>query len=245
MTACCKRSALLDVPGIRRLRYLRGYSIRELGRRLGVSATTVANLEKGANHAELTLRLVDQLAELLGVAVVELFETPRDAAPIATSDDLVVEAALAITQSATSTADLAVALGWELARVRTAVRRLAIRRADTGIRIHDHGWQRHGLRPATEFLSEAQQESLHRIGPRRRGLTIQTASLLARIADGDGARRWWPELSRAQHVALQSLLRQGLVEVAADGTVVLSSTVRAGFFPERAGNDDSPRLPAD
>lgn len=53
---------------------------------------------------------------------------------------------------------------------------------NSGIRLHDHGWQRHALRPATEHLSDEQRQALHRIGPRQRGMTVETASLLADVA---------------------------------------------------------------
>ena len=51
------RPALLDCTRLRELRHARGYSARRLARQLGVSPTTITNLEAETNHAELALRL--------------------------------------------------------------------------------------------------------------------------------------------------------------------------------------------
>jgi len=225
---------LLNSQRIRHLRHVRGFSVRRVARHLGISATAVTSLEAAANHAGLPLRVVTDLAHLLGVAPAELFARDgwQPAAP--TTDDQAVEAALAITRSATSTTDLGRALGWDLARVRSAIELLGQRQAQTGTRIHDHGWQRHALRPATEHLSEDQQRALHRIGPQHRGLTIETASLLAQVAQGTVKKGWHRRSSTGQRMALQTLLNQGLVVIERDGAAAISQTVRLGFFPESA-----------
>jgi len=225
---------LLDSQRIRHLRHVRGFSIRRVARHLGVSATAVASLETGANHAGLPLRVVTDLAHLLGVAPAELFARDRRQPAAPTTDDQAVEAALAITRSATSTTDLGRALGWDLARVRRAIELLCERQAHNGMRIHDHGWQRHALRPATEHLSTDQQRALHRIGPQHRGLTIETASLLAQVAQGTVKKGWHRSSSTGQRMALQTLLNQDLVVVERNGTIRITETVRLGFFPDSA-----------
>ena len=69
------RTELLDCKRIRQLRHAHGYSVRRIARQLGVSATTITNLETGVNHAEVALRLVTDLSylreEALGEGVVE------------------------------------------------------------------------------------------------------------------------------------------------------------------------------
>ncbi len=210
---------------------MRGFAIRRVARHLGISATAVARLEAGANHAALPLRVVADLARLLGVAPAELFSRATDQPAVPTGDAQAIEAALALMRSATSTTDLARALGWDLARVRQALQQLEGRLQESGVRVQDHGWQRHALRPATEHLSDDQQRALHRIGPQQRGMTVNTASLLAQVAEGVVKKEWHRRSSAGQRVAVQILLNQGLVEVDRNGTVVITQTVRRGFFP--------------
>jgi transcriptional regulator with XRE-family HTH domain len=231
------RPELLDGKRIRRLRHARGYSVRRLARHLGVSATTITNLELGLNHAEVALRLVTDLASLLCVEPGELFARAADQPAALTRDDQAIEAALTITNCATTTTDLADALGWDLARVRAALRALEHRQGSSGIRVRDHGWQRHALRPATEYLSDEQQQALHRIGPRHRGMTLDTASLLADIAAGGIGKAWQRNPSAAQRIVLQALLNQRLVEASPGENIHLAPTVRFGFYP------DDPRIP--
>ncbi len=223
---------LLDCKRLRELRHARGYSARRLARQLGVSPTTISNLETGINHAEVALRLVTDLARLLGVTPAELFARPPDQPAAATRDDQAIEAALAITNSATTTTDLANALGWDLARVRRALRTLEQRQASSGIRLHEDGWQRHALRPATEHLSDEQQQALHRIGPQRRGLTLETASLLADVAASSVGKTWHRNPSARQRIVLQTLLKQGLVEARPGEFFVLTPTARFGLYPD-------------
>jgi transcriptional regulator with XRE-family HTH domain len=234
------RTELLDCKRIRQLRHAHGYSVRRIARQLGVSATTITNLETGVNHAEVALRLVTDLAHQLGVTPAELFARPAAQPAAPTSDDQAIEAALAITASATTTTDLADALGWTLARVRNALRSLQQRQANSGIRVHDHGWQRHALRPATEHLTDEQQQALHRGGPQRRGMTIQTASLLADVAAGAVGKTWHRNPSANQRIVLQTLLNQGLVEAHTDESIAITPTVRFGLYPDEPGELASP-----
>lgn len=203
---------LLDCQRIRHLRLLRGYSVRRVARHLGVSAVTMANLEDGVNHADLPMRMVAELARVLGVAPIELFARARDRPAAPAPDDRAVETALMIRRSSTSTSDLADALAWDLARVRRALARLEERQRNSGIRLHSHGWQCHSLRPATEYLSDEQQQAVHCIGPVQRGLNVEAAALLAEVAAGT--------------------LKQGLVVALPGGALEITPTVRFGFFPD-------------
>src|SRR5450759_2224835 len=65
---------------IRALRIERGLTTVELGRRMGVSHSTVARLEKGAR--QLTLEHLPQLARALNVTVQDLFAAATPAVRI-------------------------------------------------------------------------------------------------------------------------------------------------------------------
>lgn len=200
--------ALLDGARIRTLRHAAGLSARELARRLGVSPTSIAHLETGTNHGELPLRLLAELAQTLAVSPSELLTRSDDHPPHPAEDDRTVEAALLIAGAPTSTRELADALGWSLARIRAAIDRLHARLVHTGLRVHDCGWQRHALRPATEHLTDHQQHALHRLGPIHRGLTAQTAALLRLVAEQHAGETTLRHVTNSQRVALQSLLKQ-------------------------------------
>ena len=209
------RTELLDCKRIRQLRHAHGYSVRRIARQLGVSATTITNLETGVNHAEVALRLVTDLAHQLGVTPAELFARPAAQPAAPTSDDQAIEAALASQLSNNNDRPRR----RPRLEPRTGPKRAPIAGATSSELRHpryDHGWQRHALRPATEHLSDEQQQALHRGGPQRRGMTIQTASLLADVAAGALGKTWHRNPSANQRIVLQTLLNQGLVEAHTD-----------------------------
>jgi len=156
--------ALLDAAAIRRLRLQAGYSTRRFARALGVSASTIRGLEDGSNHHQLPLTLIAHLAELLDVSTRELFACTGHDAVAPTKDDRTVEAALQSLPGVVAASDLAAALGWTLQRTRQALDALDQRLQSTGARLHRNGWQQYAIRPATEHLSDQQQQALHRIG---------------------------------------------------------------------------------
>ena len=227
-----KPPALLDGARIRTLRHAAGLSTRDLARRLGTSPTTITNLEAETNHEDLPLRLIANLADTLGIAPAELYEISPEQAALPAADDRVIEAALLIAGAAISTSQLADALGWTLARVRKAVRALAARHTQTGLRVQDCGWQRHALRAATEHLTADQQHALHRLGPVQRGLTVETAALLHQVAGHDVAATVSRAAGATQQIALQSLLKQGLVVAHPSGRFALSEIARFGLYPD-------------
>jgi transcriptional regulator with XRE-family HTH domain len=233
-----KPPALLDGARIRTLRHAAGLSTRDLARRLGTSPTTITNLEAETNHDDLPLRLTANLASALGVAPAELYAMPPEQAPLPASDDRVIEAALLIAGAAISTSQLADALDWTLARVGKAVRTLTARHTQTGLRVQDCGWQRHALRAATEHLTADQQHALHRLGPVQRGLTVDTAALLHKVAEHDLTATFSCAASATQQIALQSLLKQGLAVAHPSGPFVLSETARFGLYPDLGDKAD-------
>jgi hypothetical protein len=64
-------------------------------------------------------------------------------------------------------------------------------------------------------------------------MTVETASLLAQVAEGAVRTDWQRRSSASQRIALQTLLDQGLVEVNGKGTVVITQTVCRGTEPTR------------
>lgn len=234
---------VLDGGRIRALRLAAGFSRRGLARRLGLSPTSITNLEAGTNHGELPLRILADLASALGVASAELFPRDTDAAPAPADDDRVIEAALMIASSPTSTRELADALGWGLARVRSAVRILDARLTSRGLRVRDCGWQRHALRPATKYLTDRQQHDLQRLGPTQRGLTAPAAAVLRDVADGRIDESELQASTAGRRIAIQVLLKQGLIVAPPDGGPVrLSEGARYGLYPDiEPGASSSPR----
>jgi hypothetical protein len=57
--------------------------------------------------------------------------------------------------------------------------------------------------------------------------------LLHRISEEGLTQSWQRSASAAQQIALQSLLKQGLVTADAAGRFRITSVVRSGFYPER------------
>lgn len=200
--------ALLDTATLRRLRLQAGYSTRRFARALGVSTSTVRGLETGANHNQLPLTFLARLAELLGVAPQELFARTTHEPVEASSDDRIIDAALHSLPGVVAISELASALGWKLERTRRALDDLETRLQSTGARLHRNGWQQCAIRPATQHLTDDQQQALQRIGPRDRGLNHITARLLLSATRGELDDRWFKTASNSERVALQSLLKQ-------------------------------------
>lgn len=200
--------AVLDTATLRRLRLQAGYSTRRLARALGVSASTVRGLEDASNHDQLPLTFIARLADLLGVAPQELFARTAHEAVDPSTDDRIVEAALQSVPGVVATSELARALEWKLERTRRALDVLEERLRSTGARLHRNGWQQCAIRPATQHLADDQQQALHRIGPRDRGLNHITARLLLAATRGELDDRWFKTASNSERVALKSLLKQ-------------------------------------
>lgn len=69
---------------IRRLRDERGYSLRSLADRCGLSVNAISRIERGANSP--TVNSLEQIARALGVSVVSLFENESDRLVLFRSD---------------------------------------------------------------------------------------------------------------------------------------------------------------
>jgi hypothetical protein len=127
---------------------------------------------------------------------------------IPAGDDHIVEAALQSIPGVVAIAAIARALDWKLERTRHALDVLEDRLVSTGARLHRNGWQQCAIRPASQHLSDNQQQALQRIGPRDRGLNHITARLLLAATRGEIDDRWFKTASNSERVALQSLLKQ-------------------------------------
>ena len=223
---------LLDAAAIRRLRLQAGYSTRRFARALGVSASTVRGLEDGSNHQQLPLALIARLAELGGVATRELFARATDEPADPSTDDRIIEAALQSLPGVVAASDLARALGWKLERARRALEALDRRLQPTGARLHRNSWQQYAIRAASDHLSDQQQQALHRIGPRDRGLNHITARLLLAATRGELDDRWFKTASNSERVALQSLLKQGaLITIAGETQIIPAPETVYGLDP--------------
>lgn len=223
---------LLDAAEIRRLRLQAGYSSRRFARALGVSASTIRGLEDGSNHEQLPLTLVARLADLLGVAPRELFARAAPDAVEPSIDDRTVEAALQSLPGVVAASELARALGWTLERARQALDDLDERLQSTGTRLHRNGWQQCAIRPATEHLSNQQQQALHRIGPRDRGLNNITARLLLAATRGELDDRWFKTATNSERVGLQSLLKQRvLITIPGETQIIPTPEMVYGLDP--------------
>lgn len=243
---------LLEGARIRRLRLQAGYSHRRLARMLGVSASTIRGLEEGTNHDQLPLTLIDQLAQHLAVSIPELFGRPDSEAVMPACDDRIIEAALRCATGLIAIADLADAMDWTLERTRSALDALDERVQPTGTRMHRNSWQQCALRPATEHLTDHQQHALHQIGPRSRGLTHLTAQLLVAATRGEIDDHWFKTATNGQRVALQSLLKQGVLLTApGDSKIVPAPDAvyglqpRLTFIPDPGDVLAIPRPPGD
>ncbi|MDQ3677381.1 MAG: helix-turn-helix transcriptional regulator [Actinomycetota bacterium] len=201
-------NALLDTATLRRLRLQAGYSTRRFARALGVSASTIRGLEEGSNHDQLPL----SSSRVSRSCSASLHKSSSPTAPAKRSIPAATTASskqpLQSVPGVVAIAELARALEWKLERTRHALSVLGDRLQSTGARLHRNGWQQCAIRPATQHLSDNQQQALHRIGPRDRGPNHITARLLLTATRGELDDRWFKTASNSERVALQSLLKQ-------------------------------------
>jgi hypothetical protein len=188
-----------------------------LARQLGITDKTVQRLRDGRNHADMTLRMLGRIGDIIGAdLVVTAAPTDELATDEATPDDVMLEAALLHRRDAIPLSALARILGWRMTRALAAADRLQRRLAGTGARLRRN---RHGLaiEPRAGVLDGKSQHGLVRQRYERRGLGITAARALYDVLLGrvDGA--WSQHASYPQRVALAELINAGLVTRDADG----------------------------
>jgi len=201
-----------------------GLTQRALARILGVSSPTVARLEAGSGHADMTLRFVERLACALAVSPQALLAV--DAAHRADStrgDPAKLCALLADAGVLIRTTELATALGWELARVNRAVESLAAQLEGSGQQLHKLPGGQVSLRADPSVLSRHQREASLVASLSARGLSRPAAQLLHLLTEGPVPAAAGPGANK--QVARAVLLKAGLAETV-DGRLELTDAAR-------------------
>jgi len=208
---------VLDVNRLVSARLELKLSQRQVADQLGVTANTISRLESGRSHEVLELGMLARLAAVLGVSARDLFPPPvaagsgSDDEPPWGDDVQRVEAALLDAELLRSS-ELAIAMGWSLARTRQALAALGQRLASRGaILIRVDG--RYRIRSRTGLLSDAERQRLARTRHSRYGLNTLEAGYLYQALAGPIDRGWDAKGAQAkERYGMGSLLKAGLVE---------------------------------
>ncbi len=199
---------ILNGELVRRRRAELGLSVRAMGAALGTSGSVIVRVESGDNHPDLTLGLVTQLAELLGVNVADIFVSShtQDRTHTTTDDVRALGSLLFAAETNTPVAAFRDALGWTQVRTKAALTELATRLQDVGLMLSSVAYRYRIVRDVTAANDE-KLASLVRAHVTRDGLNLTEASMLARIARGDAPR----DPSNPETVAIGALLNAGLL----------------------------------
>lgn len=219
---------ILNGQRIRALRLERGFSQREVARRIGVTVIVVNGIEDGRNHLELTLRLVSDLAVALDVEAAELFakapsaelsEEPR-------SDLRKLGAVFASERNGIHRDAIARVLDWPLDRVEKASDQLRQRLPALGMRLErgSSGWK---LRPDLTALNWQDDVKLGKERQRSRCLKPREAVLLRAALDAPLSWKWEKNIGNADRVALGGLLKTGLLVKTEEGFAASEQAVRS------------------
>ncbi|MEU4377118.1 hypothetical protein ACFU8R_14445 [Pseudonocardia alni] len=196
------RRLVIDWALVEQRRVAAGMTHTELADRVGAGAVTgPARLWTDNDHDTVALGLLERLCQVLDLHPTELFRAPtRNAqrrhqlAHAEPADVAVLAAALATVTcppgrapAAVSSARLADALGWPLARIGDALAALDAQLADTGLRIdHDPAATSpppvRGLHARDRHLTDTQRAALHRLHNPEPSLDVEIARLLYAIA---------------------------------------------------------------
>ena len=190
---------------IRTRRVKLGISTREISRHSDLAFPVLRRIEdESCATATHTLASFERLADLLGLALVDLFDdshhTPaiyniEAAGPgvgpftcgssdqVAVTDAAHVIAVLHEQPQLVHQATLALALGWTLKRTLTAIHAVPERLADIGLRLHSAG-PRYGLRPGITGLHPV-VERIAQLQQAESGMRLSEARYLHRIFRGD------------------------------------------------------------
>jgi transcriptional regulator with XRE-family HTH domain len=228
---------ILDRDLIARRRAELCLSTRKLANQLGVTSPTIASLERGDNHGDLSVRFIVRLAAALAVDVPSLFrDTERRDTDDDANDVAAVGALLFETKVLTPIDVLCDALDWPLERVRSAVRSLEAQLPAVGLRLQRRGGNV-AVRRAVEPTGPEQVQELLRLHLLRNGVGLAEARALYRIMKGTLPG----ELGNADAVALGTLANAGLIELAeaqSKGSTprwVLAEAVRRSVLPRSGG----------
>jgi transcriptional regulator with XRE-family HTH domain len=204
---------ILNHNRIAMARFELNLSQRDVALEVGIHPVTMSRLEQGRNDETLTLGTIQRLAAALGLSISTLFwppeanEQPEDP----TQDECRLEALLWDARTAVSADDIAVAFGWTLRRVHTALSALEGRLAGRGTAIFSSG-RRHRLTARSDMLTSQERERLERARSVRYGLMLHEALILQQVRRGAPALEL-AHLSGKERVAMGSLLKAGLIHV--------------------------------
>lgn len=201
-------ATILNSELVRRRRAELGLSARAMGAALGTSGSVIVRIESGDNHPDLTIGLVAQLADLLGVNAADLFvsSNTRDRSDTAADDARAMGSLLFAAETNVPAGALRDALGWTHERTKNALSELAIRLKDVGLQLSSVAYRCRIVRDVAA-TSDDELTSLVRAHVTRDGLNLTEASMLARIVRGDAPR----DPSNPETVAIGALVNARLV----------------------------------
>jgi transcriptional regulator with XRE-family HTH domain len=203
--------ASLDVELVVRRRTELGMSQRALAAEAGMTSAALSILEAGSNHAEVTLKTARRLADALGLPLRALF--PAGDASVEQEprpDDALVEAVIVSAGQAIQRHEIARILGWDIDRTGRALEAVRTRLEGSGVVLHraSSGYM---IRHRVDLLSEDEILELERLRLRTRQVREPAMRLLLKIVRDGLPRKWAQTASNADRVALQMLIKSGLV----------------------------------
>jgi transcriptional regulator with XRE-family HTH domain len=231
-------SAIIDLELIKTLRLSGRLSQRALADRLGVSQTVVRSLETGADHGAHPLHFLVRLATALGTTPGALLQGRSSERQVDT-DDVKLEAALAIAGRELRRPAIAKAFGWDLDRVTAAADAFGRRLEGTGLMLQTHEGGRYAIRPRTEVLTDTEVSVLERGEVARKGLPVSALRLLKDVALDNVAADFERRASNSDRVALGTLLKVKLIEEGG-GTYRLTDTAAFSIGAVTQGSPCSP-----
>lgn len=217
-----------------------GISEHELARRLGSSTNRVRTLIASRRMDSLTLSDLAALADTFGVAPQYLLASTNDGTGgPPTADSVTLQALLTAHGAMAAREDVATALGWSLARLRTATTELASQLNGSGCRLYST-WGIE-IRADTEKLAPDAVQELARRTQRRRGATMPQTRLLAKLLmfnSGSARSQWIGRSGKAKLMAIGALMRLGWIE-RPNRTFEIPDEVLYGLRPARAARQEA------
>jgi transcriptional regulator with XRE-family HTH domain len=159
-------------------------TVAALAARVGVHADVIWAIEEGDERQldQLSVATLVSLANSLDLRPSQLFaetEVPSTAPP--TPDDVKLEVALLEHGATVTCEDLALALGWPLARIQLGLAALHQRLTPTGARLHPVGMDRYVVAPYRRALTADQWIQLGQARSAHTPLALEAATALYHI----------------------------------------------------------------